>query len=156
MRVLDLHTDSHPESLGEARRRVLGAITGTGLYMDAAQNMEIAVGEALSNIYRHAYAGGIGPVFVEVTTGTGAVSVLVRDEGRATEPPMIPRRLRPRSNVGGRGLYLISRLADDVTVSINQTGHGVTVRITAYREVPVKGTLRGGGSTGAGFPAGRH
>lgn len=156
VRVLELHTDSHPEALGEARRRVFEAMTRTGLFVDAARNMEIAVGEALSNIYRHAYADGIGPVCVEVSTGAGAVIVLVRDEGTATEPPLIPRRLPSRSNVDGRGLYLISRLADDVTVSLNQTGHGVTVRMTAYLEVPVKEMLRGGGNTAPGIPAGRH
>lgn len=143
MRILELQTDSHPESLGDARRRVRDAMTRAGLDQEAARDMEVAVGEALSNVYQHAYPGGIGPVSVEVVVVPTALTVVVRDEGDATAAPVIPRRLPPRTNTGGRGLYMIGCLADQVEMQVNPEGHGVTVRITARPEAPLTAALSG-------------
>lgn len=129
-RLVQFNTDSGPESLTEARRRVCDVLAHAGLPIDAVQDMEVAVGEALSNIYEHAYNAGVGPVSVEVLTSGGAFTVVIRDEGDATVPPPIPRRLPPRTSPGGRGLYLIRRLADDVEIRLNPSGHGVTVQMT--------------------------
>jgi len=129
-RLLQFNIHSDPESLGDARRRVRDALMQAGLAIDAAQDMEVAVGEALSNIYRHAYSTGVGPVAVEVLTSGGAFTVVVHDEGEATVPPAIPRSLPPRTSPGGRGLYLIRNFADDVEFRVNPSGHGVTVRMT--------------------------
>jgi anti-sigma regulatory factor (Ser/Thr protein kinase) len=135
---LELQTDSHPESLGDARRRVRDAMTRAGLAIEAAWDMEVAVGEALSNVYQHAYSTGVGPVSVEVLTTGAALTVVVHDEGGATTPPAIPRTLPPRTKTGGRGLYMAGRLADDVEVRVNPAGHGVTVRMTARLRTPFK------------------
>lgn len=143
--------DSHPESLGEARRRIFDAMRRAGLGVDAARNMEVAAGEALSNTYQHAYAGGIGPVFVEVASGAGVVTVLVSDEGRATETPVVPWTLPPRTNIGGRGLYMMSRLVDDIALGITDSGHGLTVRISARVELSADSTVREGRNSGAGL-----
>jgi serine/threonine-protein kinase RsbW len=146
VRILELHIDSQPESLGEARRQVRDVMGRVGLDVDAARDMEVAVGEALSNIYQHAYTGGIGPVLVEVLAVGTALTVVVRDEGEATAVPEIPQTLPPRTSRGGRGLYMVGRLVDDVEMAMNPAGHGVTVRMTARLETPVD-TALGGGTT---------
>jgi serine/threonine-protein kinase RsbW len=131
LRILQLQLDSHPESLGDARRQVRDAMMHAGLDLDAARNMEIAVGEALSNVYQHAYRTGIGPVLVEVLRTSTGLTVTVSDEGDAVATPVIPRMLPPRTKPGGRGLYMIRRLVDDLEICVGPKGHGVTVRMTA-------------------------
>lgn len=142
VRILDVHTDSRPESLGSARRQVRDAMTRAGLGVETARDMEVAVGEALSNVYQHAYTGGIGAVSVEVIATATAITVVVRDDGDATAAPEIPRRLPPRTSPGGRGLYMMGRLADDVELRVNPAGHGVTARIRARLKTPLR-TARG-------------
>jgi anti-sigma regulatory factor (Ser/Thr protein kinase) len=129
--ILQLRTDSHPESLGHARRQVRDTVVEAGLAADAARNLEIAVGELLANVYQHAYPGRIGPVFVEVLTAPEVVMVTVRDEGAGSVPPAIPATLPPGSARGGRGLYLVERLVDACEITVNPAGHGVSARVTA-------------------------
>ena len=131
MRVLRLDTDSNPESLGDARRRVRDAMVDAGLGSDAAREMEIAVGEALSNVHEHAYGAGVGRVLIEVFRTPSALSIVVSDEGCATVPPAIPRVLPSRTAHGGHGLYMAARLADEMNIRVSPAGHGVTVRMTA-------------------------
>jgi anti-sigma regulatory factor (Ser/Thr protein kinase) len=91
--------------------------------------MEVAVGEVLSNVHRHAYQGDIGPVSVAVSRYPSRVSVLVIDDGHATAAPEVPHRVPPRANVDGRGLYLVGCFADNVRIRVNITGYGLTVRL---------------------------
>jgi len=102
-----------------------------GLAVDSVTAMEVAVGEALSNCYRHAYASGSGPVSVDVITTVDGLTVVVRDKGSATVAPAIPSVLPSRTASGGRGLYMVCQLADDVQIDVNESGHGITVRMTA-------------------------
>ncbi len=150
MRVLRLQTDSRPESLGDARRRVRGVMLNAGLGVDAARGMEIAVGEALSNVHEHAYRAAVGPVLIEVLRTSSALTIVVSDEGRATVAPSVPRTLPPRTAHGGHGLYMAARLADDVDIRVNPAGHGVTVRMMARlprATAPSDGTGRDGATT---------
>ena len=123
-------TDSTAVSLGRARRQIARTLVEAGLRPDAAQEMEIAAGEALSNVYRHAYLSRIGLVFIEVFRADGSVGVTVMDLGVATTAAAVPTSLPSRPQPGGRGLYLMGRLADDVQIRVNLVGHGLTVTIT--------------------------
>lgn len=130
MRFLQFDTDCDPNSLGKARRRVHHAFLDAGLSIDVARDMEVAVGEAFSNVREHAYTADAGRVSVRVFRSRGAVTAVINDDGRATRAPVIPR-VRPSQTKGrGRGLYLMGRLVDDVTISVNPTGHGLTVQLT--------------------------
>ena len=130
MRILQFHTDSHPYSLGKARRRVLNIIIQAGFGVETAECVQVAVGEALTNVSEHAYGADVGPVSVKVVRSAGALTVAVSDDGRATVPPAVPRVPPTPSSYRGRGLYIVGRLMDDVAISVNTTGHGLTVRMT--------------------------
>ena len=95
-----------------------------GLRGHALEDMEVAVGETLSNVHRHAYEVGIGPVAIAVFRHPDAVSVFVSDRGNAIVAPDDPRDMRQRS-----GLYLAGRLADEVRMRVSRTGHGLVVRL---------------------------
>ena len=133
MRVFDGQTDSQPESLSRLRRQFREALVRAGVGAETAADLEVAVGEVLTNTYLHAYQGGTGPVFVEVATSHDAVTISISDEGLATVAPAIPLDRPSMSALGGRGLYLAGLLADDIEVRVNPTGHGVTVRLSARR-----------------------
>lgn len=101
-----------------------------GASVGIASEIELAAGEALSNTYTHAYNATAGPVEIQIDqTGTHVI-VSVIDGGQATIAPVIPDTLPATTLIGGRGLYLMRRLLDDVTISISPTGHGLVVQMT--------------------------
>ena len=135
MRIVQFRTDSDPYSLGKARRRIRNTLMQAGLSLSAADRVEIAVGEALANVYEHAYRAGVGPVWVKAVRAAEALTVAVTDNGRATEPPSVPIMPPPvRSGYRGRGLYMMRCLMDDVAISVNPEGHGLMVRMTMRLE----------------------
>ena len=134
MRILQFASDSHPYSLRKARRRVHSALLRAGLSIEVARNMEVAVGEALANVHQHAYDGGAGPVAVTVFRSDGGLTAVISDNGRATSTPSVPSVPPPSTDIRGRGLYMMGRLVDDVAISVNPWGHGLTVQMTVRIE----------------------
>ena len=123
-------TDSTAASLRSVRRQIARTLIEAGLRPNAAREMEVAVGEALSNVHRHAYPSRIGLVFIEVFRTNEAVGVAIMDLGVATHALAVPTSLPARLMTGGRGLYLMGLLADEVQICVNLVGHGLTVTIT--------------------------
>jgi phosphoserine phosphatase RsbU/P len=130
MRLLRFTTDCHPYSLRKARRRVHNALLDAGLSIDVARGMEVAVGEALANVCEHAYDAGVGPVSVIVFRSDGGLTAMIKDNGRAIVAPSVPQVSPSSTDVRGRGLYMVGRLVDEVVISVNPAGHGLTVRMT--------------------------
>jgi serine/threonine-protein kinase RsbW len=129
-RILSIHTDSRTESLRLARKRIREAVLGVGADLEVASEIEVAVGEALSNVYRHAYNRAAGHVEIQLDQTGPNMIVTVSDAGQATMPPVVPETLPAPTPTGGRGLYLMSRLVDDVTINVDATGHGLVVHLT--------------------------
>jgi len=113
-----------------ARKRIREAVLGVGASSGVASDIELALGEALSNVYRHAYNCAAGAVEIQLDQIGPNVLVTVSDDGHATTPPVVPATLPATTRTGGRGLYLIRRLVDDVTIRVNATGHGLVVHLT--------------------------
>jgi anti-sigma regulatory factor (Ser/Thr protein kinase) len=115
-----------------ARKAVVAVVAASGSDAAALADVEIAVGEALANAHRHAYGGAPGRIEIDVAgrriTDQAIVwTVSVHDHGTAVTPPPVPEALS-RGTVGQRGLYLISRLMDRVTIIVNpSTGYGVSI-----------------------------
>jgi anti-sigma regulatory factor (Ser/Thr protein kinase) len=128
--ILSIHTNSRPESLRVARRRIREAVLGVGASLGVASDIELAVGEALSNVYRHAYDCAVGLVEIQFDQTGPNMIFTISDDGPATIPPVVPESLPASTRTGGRGLYLMRRLVDDVTISVNATGHGLVVHLT--------------------------
>ena len=129
--VRDLHfrADSQPATLTRIRKEVRETAAQLGLNVYAVSDLEVAAGEVLSNVYRHAY-NGVGPVFVDVYHATKTVEVVISDIGKAREAVSVPRTPPPNANYGGRGLYLVSRLVDDLRIRVNDHGHGLVVQMS--------------------------
>jgi len=94
---------------------------------DGAARMLLASTEAVTNAIEHGSPlGGAVEVGLIVTTERAEVRVL--DQGRPGIPcPVIPRVAPPPTHTRGRGLLIISRLADDVDLRSS----GLGTRISA-------------------------
>lgn len=107
---------------------------------DVAADMEVAVGEVLSNIHE-AYGSRIGPVNVDILLTAVAVSAVVTDRRDAATAPLIPRSVPADS--GGNGLYLAVRLVDNVEIRRNPAGKGVSIRMATCVDPEPIGGVRG-------------
>lgn len=79
-------------------------------------DIRLAVTEACTNVVRHAYAGGDGPLEVSVAPRGDALTVTVVDHGRGIGPS-------PSTDGAGLGLPLIASLASELEIE-HPTGNG--------------------------------
>jgi serine/threonine-protein kinase RsbW len=107
---------------------VLHAVEPGGLTAEQRDNLAVAVAEALSNAAVHGNKLRAGSsVGVTVTVTAESVAVEVRDEGPGFDAggvadPTEPGRLLVP---GGRGVFLMRRLVDDVR--FNERGNTVVL-----------------------------
>jgi anti-sigma regulatory factor (Ser/Thr protein kinase) len=87
-------------TLGDLDRRVLADVL-------------LALDEAVSNAIRHGSRGG-DPVQVSVESDGEWVEMTVRDAGPTPRLPRLPAEPPPVLQTGGRGLWLILQLVDEV------------------------------------------
>ncbi|GAA3179306.1 hypothetical protein GCM10010531_36650 [Blastococcus jejuensis] len=121
-----------PARLAVVRRAVSAWASATGLPAELAEDLQLALGEALANAVEHAYTdGGTGECEYRVArVRDGGVHVEVVDTG-TWRPPPEDRGFR------GRGLELISALAQDVEVAHGEdTARGSGTRVR-FRFPPV-------------------
>jgi anti-sigma regulatory factor (Ser/Thr protein kinase) len=124
---IELTLPAQPDSLAYMRR-VLGRwLRAVGA--DEAETYEILVacGEACANAVTHAYpAGDDSSYLIEACRRDGAVEIEVRDSGS----------WRARVGSEGRGLGLISQLADELAVDRSATGTVVRMRCAVRAPAP--------------------
>ena len=96
---------------------------------EVAQDLLLALDEAVSNAVRHGSSGG-GPVEVAIDLTDSWVEVRVLDGGPTRAVPHVPADPPPVTAVGGRGLWLIRQLADEVRVE--PSGSGILLAIRRY------------------------
>jgi serine/threonine-protein kinase RsbW len=90
----------------------------------------LALDEAVSNAIRHGSRAG-DPVEVSVDSDSEWVEMSVRDGGPTPRLPRLPAAPPPALQVGGRGLWLILQLVDEVR--LQRVGDGT--RLTMRRRV---------------------
>ena len=90
----------------------------------------LALDEAVSNAIRHGSRGG-EPVQVSVERDGDWVEMTVRDGGPSRRLPRLPAEPPPVYQTGGRGLWLILQLVDEVR--LQRIGDGI--RLTMRRRV---------------------
>ncbi|SET73753.1 SpoIIE family protein phosphatase [Geodermatophilus poikilotrophus] len=129
---LSARLPADPRRLSAVRRAVTAWTAAAGLPDDTAEDLQLALGEALANAVEHAYAAAAaeGECSYRVAReADGSVRVEVRDSG-LWRPPPADRGYR------GRGLELISALATDVEVVHVPEVAGTTVRFRVAPAVP--------------------
>ena len=118
-----------PDDLYALRAAVAAHAAHLGAPPDRVAHLVIVAGELVSNAVRH--GGGRGRL--RLSRVDGAVACEVSDEGPGIpEPESAGTRTPSVLAVGGRGLFIVRRLASSLT--IRNTGRGTTV--TALVAVP--------------------
>lgn len=138
------------ECLAPMRRAIAEWAARCGLGEDGTTDLQLAVGEAVTNAVEHAYTNGDRPPADAVELSLelqpeGSVAVRVVDHGLWRPPPADP-------GYRGRGLALIRELAEDVEVLPADDGTEVWFRLPAL-PVEVVPRLPGGAADRPAEPA---
>jgi serine/threonine-protein kinase RsbW len=112
-------------SLPDLRRSV--AQTLGDLNQEVVDDVLLALDEAVSNAIRHGSRGG-EQVLVTVESDDEWVEMTVRDGGPTPRLPRLPAEPPPVLQTGGRGLWLILQLVDEVRVQRIDDGTRLTMR----------------------------
>ena len=112
-------------SLPDLRRSV--AQTLGDLNQEVVDDVLLALDEAVSNAIRHGSRGG-EQVQVTVESDDEWVEMTVRDGGPTPRLPHLPAEPPPVLQTGGRGLWLILQLVDEVRLQRIEDGTRLTMR----------------------------
>jgi anti-sigma regulatory factor (Ser/Thr protein kinase) len=119
-----------PSSVGVARRQLTDELSAAGVFGQAVGDAAVVVSELLSNSIRHAWPLPGEKLQVAWMVEHGSVQVAVRDGGGPTQP----RQSYPTgSSVGGRGLGIVDRLADQWGIRRDNAGQTVWAVLPAPR-----------------------
>lgn len=116
-----------PEIAG-LRRHVNDAARRIGLDPDRADRYTFAVNEIVINAIQH--GGGTAEVVIVAGDDAGSVTVTVVDHGSGWSSD-VPHDLPPPDRTHGRGLWLATRMCDDLTITTSPTGTKITLRVAA-------------------------
>ena len=118
---------AHPQNAGAARERVLQAAVHAGFVgMDLA-DIEIAVGEAVTNAILYGSPSPDCRVVLSFGQTAAGFVIQVRDEGYGFDPDSV-RSEEDNDALGGRGIRLMRALMDKV--DLHYDGHGMTAVLT--------------------------
>jgi anti-sigma regulatory factor (Ser/Thr protein kinase) len=118
---LNLVIPADPRAIPTITDGVKQILESKGWAEQEIMSVELAVQEALANGIRHGCKGDPArkvQCCVAVDQG-GAVTIVVRDPGAGFDASAVPDPLDPQNLMkpGGRGVFLINRLMDDVSFS---------------------------------------
>jgi serine/threonine-protein kinase RsbW len=109
--LLNLTLPPTSSCLPDLRRSAAGMLEGVD--DEVVAELLLALDEAVSNAIRHGSHGG-APVAVSVRSDGEWVEMTVRDGGPTPAVPRLPAKPPPGLQTGGRGLWLILQLVDEV------------------------------------------
>jgi len=112
-------------SLPDLRRAVPGTLGDVS--EDIVADVLLALDEAVSNAVRHGSGAG-EPVLVTVESDGEWIEMSVHDGGPTPRLPRLPAEPPPVLHTGGRGLWLILQLVDEVRLQRVGAGTRLTMR----------------------------
>lgn len=124
--TVDMEIVAQPTALAAIRRAALHAAEAAGLASERAQLLQIAVGEAATNVVEHAYGPDGGTVRLHTYRRGEMFYAEISDHGRWHEGAA--------REMAGRGLVVMRGLVDEV--HINRTPSGTTVRLAVKTQRP--------------------
>jgi len=117
VKELDLRYSAVPLAASLVRQSIGRLAQGVDLNPDQTFSLQVAVGEAVSNVIEHAYLQTPGPFTVRINKDKDQLHVRIEDEGR----------WRPARQDGrGYGLSIIRSLMNNVEVNLSSGGTTLT------------------------------
>lgn len=115
---------SHTDNL-EIIRGFLNKISEkNGIESDIANNIELAVDEAVTNVIKHAYEYSINEaITIKVKVSASKIDIIIIDNGTKFKPNLdeivdVNKKVEGR-NTGGYGLFLMKKLMDKVNYNVS-------------------------------------
>jgi serine/threonine-protein kinase RsbW len=126
---VEITISSHPRWLRLVRQVVCEYARETGFDAQDAHAITLAVGEAVGNIIKHSYRGRTDQSFVlRCAADRSALEVSLRDNGEPFDPNQQPVPPPDELRAGGRGLYLMQTIMDDVDYKREGSSNVVRMR----------------------------
>ncbi|MFT7676845.1 MAG: CheY-like chemotaxis protein [Planctomycetota bacterium] len=115
------HTiDATTAGVEQGSREVAAWLLRAGVAPTTRCRVSSAVAEALDNVSRHAYLGGVGPVELRGSLTTRSLELTIRDRGVGISPNfLVPAYLE---DTEGGGLARMCALAEDLDVDVLASG----------------------------------
>ncbi len=113
--------DSDFKNLALVRKWLRSVALEVGLSPCGEGDLQVAVGEAVTNCIKHAYTGTPGgKILIYHSVVSGGLTIHIRDWGKtfARDSYQEPDLSEPRE--GGYGVYLMRRLTDHVEISTDR------------------------------------
>jgi len=125
------HIDAIRSAAPAARTRIRDAAAEAGLSCDALCDLEVAVGEAISNaiLYGSMETGAHVRVRCWGSEDLDTFCVEITDTGAGFNPADFASPACSE-DIGGRGLSIMRALVDDLQIQYN--GHGMVVTLTKH------------------------
>ncbi|MDP9067722.1 MAG: SpoIIE family protein phosphatase [Actinomycetota bacterium] len=126
----ELVLPNEPMRVPEVRSFVAGFLADVRAPVDVSSEILLATGEAAANAYRHGRKpDGRSEVRVRCSVDRSCVSVTVADDGGGFDAGLLDSADLPdRFAAGGRGLYLMRELMDDVEIASSDSGTTITLK----------------------------
>lgn len=114
--------------LSDIRSFVVTFLGDARVPVDVATEIQLAVGEAAGNAARHGRKlEGWSEVRVQCRYADGTVTVTIADDGPGFDPGAVGEDLPDKFASGGRGVFLMRQLMDDVSFDTGPDGTTVTM-----------------------------
>jgi serine/threonine-protein kinase RsbW len=131
---LTLTIPSDPRMLSVARAFVEAACHISQLDKSTVYAVVLATGEAVSNIIRHAHRDRPqAQLQLQCRLRSDGIEIMLHDEGEPFDLTTVPRMDPAEFRIGGRGVYLMRTLMDELTVA-PRAGRGNTLRMVKLRQ----------------------
>ncbi len=115
-----------PEILKEARDFVEQWTAFAGMDDKSTGLVVLGCDEVFTNICQHAYEE-CGPATCRVFLSTQGLNIVIEHQGKGIENEAIPEGDMPGPQIGGRGLFLIRDVFDQVDFSTGESGSTITL-----------------------------
>ena len=129
----ELVLPNEPSRVSEVRAFVSSFLADLRAPVDISTEILLAVGEAAANANRHGHRpDGRGEVRVYCALEGPSVTITIADDGGGFDPDQVDATALPdRFASGGRGMFLMRELMDEVEIESTDTGTTVTM----YRKI---------------------
>jgi len=108
-----------------------------GFDKNAVFAIELAVGEAVTNIIRHAYDNQPGhEIHLSLTIDDTKFGLRILDFGRKFDPANQPPPNLDTPREGGYGIYLMKQVMDEVIYDTTTLPQGTQLDLIKYRTTP--------------------
>lgn len=137
--MLEFVAQNEPACVPVLRRHVRDFLASLRVDPSTTYDILLATDEAAANAVAHGRSeGGNGIVRLRCSTDRDCVVVAISDEGQGFDPAEVEmHRLPSLTSQGGRGLFLVRELMDEV--QIDASGPGTVIEMKRQVDLPGRG-----------------